>query len=79
MNESIGVSTVLPPVAAALLVSAADHARTLPVGSLQRAKIIATAKLIDELKLYRLSLGLPPLPRFNEDRPAILAVVRMIS
>ncbi len=39
------------------------------------AKIIATAKLIDELKLYRLSLGLPPLPRFNEDRPAILAVV----
>lgn len=44
MNESIGVSTVLTPMVAALLVSAADRARTLPVGSLQRAKIIATAE-----------------------------------
>lgn len=44
MNESIGVSTVLTPMAAALLVSAADRARTLPVESLQRAKIIATAE-----------------------------------
>ena len=38
------------------------------------AKIIATNKLISELKIYRESLGLPPLPSPGESRPAILAV-----
>ena len=37
------VSTLLPDDAAALLVRAADKARTLPVGSLARAKCLADA------------------------------------
>jgi site-specific recombinase XerD len=40
----------------------------------KKAKIIATNKLIEELKVYRTSLGLPPLPSPGETRPAILAV-----
>lgn len=42
-NEKIGVSTLLPEDAAAVLVRAADKARTLPVGSLARAKCLADA------------------------------------
>lgn len=38
------------------------------------AKIICTEALLDELKLYRSSLGLPALPSFGETRPAILSV-----
>lgn len=37
------VSTLLPDDAAALLVRAAERARTLPVGSLARAKCLAEA------------------------------------
>lgn len=37
------VSTLLPEDAAALLVRAADKARTLPIGSLARAKCLAEA------------------------------------
>ena len=37
------VSTLLPEDAAALLVRAAERARTLPVGSLARAKCLAEA------------------------------------
>lgn len=40
----------------------------------KKSKIIATAKLIDELKIYRTSLGLPALPSPGESRPAIMAV-----
>lgn len=40
----------------------------------KKAKIIATEALIDELRLYRASLGLPVLPSPGESRPAILAV-----
>ena len=39
----IGVSTFLPPVAAALLVRAADNARTLPEGSVERTLTINRA------------------------------------
>lgn len=42
--------------------------------SAKKAKIIATDTLMDELKLYRTSLGLPALPSPGESRPAILAV-----
>lgn len=42
-HEKIGVSTLLPEDAAALLIRAADKARTLPVGSLARAKCLAEA------------------------------------
>lgn len=42
-HEKIGVSTLLPDDAAALLVRAAERARTLPVGSLARAKCLAEA------------------------------------
>lgn len=42
-HEKIGVSTLLPDDAAALLVRAADKARTLPIGSLARAKCLAEA------------------------------------
>jgi len=38
------------------------------------AKIVATSRLMEELKLYRESLGLPPLPTFSDSRPAILSV-----
>lgn len=37
-------------------------------------KIIATAKLMEELKLYRESLGLAPLPYPGEMRPVIMSV-----
>lgn len=37
-------------------------------------KIVATNKLMAELRVYRESLGLPPLPSHGEDRPAIMAV-----
>ena len=40
----------------------------------KKAKIIATDALMEELKLYRTSLGLPALPSPGESRPAILAV-----
>lgn len=40
----------------------------------KKAKIIATNQLIEELKVYRTSLGLSPLPRVGETRPAIMAV-----
>lgn len=40
----------------------------------KKAKIVATNKLLAELKVYRMSLGLPPLPSLGESRPAILAV-----
>ena len=40
----------------------------------KKAKIIATNRLVDELKAYRVSLGLPALPSAGETRPAILAV-----
>lgn len=40
----------------------------------KKAKIVATKKLIAELRIYRESLGLPPLPSPGETRPAILAV-----
>lgn len=33
--------------------------------------IVAVSALIDELVAYRVSVGLPPLPRVEEDRPAI--------
>ncbi|WP_337166101.1 site-specific integrase, partial [Vibrio fluvialis] len=36
--------------------------------------IIVTSKLMDELKVYRTSLGLPALPSPGESRPAIMAV-----
>ena len=42
-HEKIGVSTLLPDDAAALLVRAADKARTLPIGSLARAKCLEVA------------------------------------
>lgn len=42
-HEKIGVSTLLPEDAAALLVRAADKARALPVGSLARAKCLSEA------------------------------------
>lgn len=42
-HEKIGISTLLPEDAAALLVRAAERARTLPVGSLARAKCLAEA------------------------------------
>lgn len=42
-HEKIGISTLLPEDAAALLVRAADKARTLPIGSLARAKCLAEA------------------------------------
>lgn len=42
-HEKLGVSTLLPEDAAALLVRAADKARALPVGSLARAKCLAEA------------------------------------
>lgn len=42
-HEKIGISTLLPEDAAALLIRAADKARTLPVGSLARAKCISEA------------------------------------
>lgn len=42
-HEKLGVSTLLPEDAAALLVRSADKARTLPVGSLARAKCLADA------------------------------------
>lgn len=38
------------------------------------AKIIATSKLMEELGIYRRSLGLPSMPVFGEDNPAIMAV-----
>lgn len=40
----------------------------------KKANIIATAKLMEELRLYRTSMGLPPLPAYGESTPAILAV-----
>ncbi|WP_302602453.1 hypothetical protein [uncultured Sutterella sp.] len=40
---SLGVSTFLPPIAAQILVDAADKARGLPEIDLKRAKIIGTA------------------------------------
>lgn len=40
----------------------------------RKSKIVASEKLIDELKLYRLSLGLTPLPSVGEDRPAVMRV-----
>jgi site-specific recombinase XerD len=40
----------------------------------KKAKIVATTKLMAELKIYRTSLGLPPLPSPGESRPAVLAV-----
>ena len=40
----------------------------------KKAKIVVTKKLINELRIYRESLGLPPLPSPGEARPAILAV-----
>jgi site-specific recombinase XerD len=40
----------------------------------KKAKIIATEKLMGELRAYRVSLGLPPLPSPGETGPAILAV-----
>lgn len=39
-----------------------------------KATIIATSKLMDELRLYRLSLGLQPYPAPGEETPAIMAV-----
>lgn len=42
-HEKIGVATLLPEDAAAVLVRAADKARTLPIGSLARAKCLADA------------------------------------
>lgn len=42
-HEKIGVATLLPEDAAALLVRSADKARTLPIGSLARAKCLADA------------------------------------
>lgn len=42
-HEKVGISTLLPEDAAALLVRAAERARTLPVGSLARAKCLAEA------------------------------------
>lgn len=42
-HEKLGVSTLLPEDAAAVLVRAADKARALPVGSLARAKCLADA------------------------------------
>lgn len=38
------------------------------------AKILVPNTLLEELKVYRTSLGLPPLPSAGEDRPAILSV-----
>lgn len=38
------------------------------------ASIVVTSKLLDELKIYRRSLGLPELPLFGEDAPAIQSV-----
>ena len=40
----------------------------------KRAKIIATEKLMNELRIYRTSLGLPPLPTPGEEGPAIRPV-----
>jgi integrase/recombinase XerD len=36
--------------------------------------IIVTHKLMDELKIYRQSIGLPPLPSLGDHRPAILSL-----
>ena len=40
----------------------------------KKANIVATSKLMDELRIYRTSLGLSPLPAYKETLPAILAV-----
>lgn len=40
----------------------------------KKAKIIATDKLVSELRVYRLSLCLPALPSPGETRPAIMAI-----
>lgn len=40
----------------------------------KKATIVAPNKLIAELKIYRESLGLPPLPAPGELRPAVMAV-----
>ncbi|MFC7462047.1 tyrosine-type recombinase/integrase [Hydrogenophaga defluvii] len=40
----------------------------------KKAKIIATEKLMGELRVYRASLGLPPVPSPGESAPAIQAV-----
>ena len=47
--------------------------RTIGKGH-KKAKIIATTALMEELKTYRTSLGLSPLPSLGETRPAIMAV-----
>lgn len=67
-----------------------EEAATLTMGSFQaspdgwniklvgkgnkRAKIIATDKLMAELRVYRSSIGLPPNPSPGETGPAILAI-----
>lgn len=40
----------------------------------KKAKIVATAALVDELTIYRISLGMTALPSPSETSPAILAV-----
>ncbi len=40
----------------------------------KKTKIIATDKLMSELRLYRQTLGLPALPSPGEQRPAIMAI-----
>ena len=42
-SEPLGVSGFLPKLAALTLVRAAEHARTLPDGSLARAKVVSEA------------------------------------
>ena len=54
MNDEIkpdlGVATTLPPAAVERLTRAAEHARTLPVGS--AARTLAISRAIKEVKAY---------------------------
>lgn len=61
-HEKIGISTLLPEDAAALLVRAADKARTLPVGSLARAKCL-------EVAAQKVRFVYPRFFRFEETAP----------
>lgn len=61
-HEKIGISTLLPEDAAALLVRAAERARTLPVGSLARAKCL-------EVAAQKVRFVYPRFFRFEETAP----------
>lgn len=61
-HEKIGISILLPEDAAALLVRAADKARTLPIGSLARSKCL-------EVATQKVRFVYPRFFRFEEATP----------